>query len=66
MIPKECKRLAEVDFPTAEVSRHAAREKSITEGGPWGQPLKQPESASSESGIMVFETENQPETRSTQ
>ncbi len=29
MIPKECKRLAEVDFPIAEVSRHAAREKSI-------------------------------------
>ena len=27
MIPKECKRLAEVDFPIAEVSRHAAREK---------------------------------------
>ena len=23
MIPKECKRLAEVDFPIAEVSRHA-------------------------------------------
>ena len=29
MIPKECKRLAEVDFPIAEVSRHAVREKSI-------------------------------------
>lgn len=27
MIPKGCKRLAEVDFPIAEVSRHAAREK---------------------------------------
>ncbi len=26
MIPKDCKRLAEVDFPIAEVSRHAARE----------------------------------------
>lgn len=24
MIPKECRRLAEVDFPIAEVSRHAA------------------------------------------
>jgi hypothetical protein len=24
MIPKDCKRLAEVDFPIAEVSRHAA------------------------------------------
>ena len=29
MIPKECKRLAEVDFPIAEVSRHAVREKPI-------------------------------------
>ena len=27
MIPKNCKRLAEVDFPIAEVSKHAAREK---------------------------------------
>ena len=27
MIPKECKRLAEVDFPIAVVSKHAAREK---------------------------------------
>ncbi len=34
MIPKECKRLAEVDFPVAEVSRHAAREKSIRHGHP--------------------------------
>jgi len=34
MIPKECKRLAEVDFPIAEVSRHAAREKSIHHGHP--------------------------------
>ena len=34
MIPKECKRLAEVDFPIAEVSRHAAREKSIRKGHP--------------------------------
>src|SRR5712691_5851839 len=34
MIPKECRRLAEVDFPIAEVSRHAAREKS----GPHGHP----------------------------
>jgi len=32
MIPKDCKRLAEVDFPSAEVSRHAAREKSIRYG----------------------------------
>ena len=34
MIPKDCKRLAEVDFPIAEVSRHAAREKSIRYGHP--------------------------------
>ncbi len=33
-MPKECKRLAEVDFPIAEVSRHAAREKSIRHGHP--------------------------------
>ena len=34
MIPKGCKRLAEVDFPIAEVSRHAAREKSTPPGHP--------------------------------
>ena len=34
MIPRECKRLAEVDFPIAEVSRHAVREKSIRHGLP--------------------------------
>ena len=34
MIPKECNRLAEVDFPIAEVSRHAVREKSIRHGHP--------------------------------
>jgi putative DNA methylase len=34
VIPKECKRLAEVDFPIAVVSAHAAREKS----GPKGHP----------------------------
>lgn len=34
MIPNECKRLAEVDFPIAEVSKHAAREKSIRHGHP--------------------------------
>ncbi len=34
MIPRECKRLAEVDFPIAVVSRHAAREKSIRHGHP--------------------------------
>ena len=34
LIPRECKRLAEVDFPIAEVSRHAAKEKSIRHGHP--------------------------------
>ena len=34
MIPSECKRLAEVDFPIAVVSKHAAREKSIRHGHP--------------------------------
>jgi adenine-specific DNA methylase len=34
MIPKECKRLAEVDFPIAVVSQHSAREKSIRHGHP--------------------------------
>jgi putative DNA methylase len=34
MIPKACKRLAEVDFPIAVVSKHAAREKSIHQGHP--------------------------------
>ncbi len=34
MIPKNCKRLAEVDFPIAVVSKHAAREKSIRHGHP--------------------------------
>ena len=34
MIPRECKRLAEVDFLIAEVSKHAAREKSIRHGHP--------------------------------
>ena len=32
MIPAACKRLAEVDFPIAEVSRHAAREKESRRG----------------------------------
>ncbi len=34
MIPRECKRLAEVDFPIAVVSKHSAREKSIRHGHP--------------------------------
>jgi putative DNA methylase len=33
-IPKECKRLAEVDFPIAVVSARSAREKSIRHGHP--------------------------------
>ena len=31
-IPKQCKRLAEVDFPIAVVSKHSAKEKSIRHG----------------------------------
>jgi len=34
MIPNACRRLAEVDFPVAEVSRQAVREKSIRHGHP--------------------------------
>jgi len=34
LIPKECKRLAEVDFPVSVVSKHSAREKSIRHGHP--------------------------------
>jgi putative DNA methylase len=34
LIPRECKRLAEVDFPIAKVSLQAAREKSIRHGHP--------------------------------
>ncbi len=34
MISRDCKRLAEVDFPIAVVSKHAAREKSIRHGHP--------------------------------
>ena len=34
VIPRACKRLAEVDFPIAVVSKHAAREKSIRHGHP--------------------------------
>jgi adenine-specific DNA methylase len=34
MIPRQCKRLAEVDFPIAAVSRHSVREKSIRHGHP--------------------------------
>ena len=33
MIPKECKRQAEADFPITMVSRHAVREKFIMGSG---------------------------------
>ena len=34
MIPKECKRLAEVDFPIAEVGKHSLAEKARRSGTP--------------------------------
>jgi len=34
LIPKECKRLAEVDFPVAEVSRYSDAENSVRHGHP--------------------------------
>lgn len=34
MIPHDCKRLAEVDFPIAVVSKHSAREKFVHHGHP--------------------------------
>jgi len=34
VIPRDCKRLAEVDFPISVVSKHSAREKSIRHGHP--------------------------------
>lgn len=33
-LPRECRRLAEVDFPIAKVSRHAAKEKFVRSGHP--------------------------------
>jgi hypothetical protein len=38
MIPKQCKRRAEMDLPVAGVSPHAAREKSILRGDPGTLP----------------------------
>ena len=35
MIPKECKRLVEVDFPIAEVSKHAVQDNPKRRGHPW-------------------------------
>ena len=40
MIPKGCKRLVEVDFLIAKVSKHAAREKSIRHRHPSTPTLK--------------------------
>jgi len=34
MIPKECKRLAEMDFPITVVSKRSAWEKSVRHGYP--------------------------------
>lgn len=44
MIPKECNRLAEVDFPIAVVSRHAVRDKPIRHGhtSTLQEPIKDP------------------------
>src|SRR5512142_777182 len=39
MIPKECKRLIEADFPIAIVSRHAAGEEGVKIGHPRGLHL---------------------------
>jgi len=36
MIPKECKRLAEVDFPIAVVSKYSVKEKAVKHGHPSG------------------------------
>lgn len=38
MIPKDCKRLAEVDFPIAEVSRRVGREKGMRRAKAWHRP----------------------------
>ena len=56
MIPKDCKRLAEVDFPIAVVSKHAARETSIRHGHPSTLHLwraRQPLSACRVGGVMA-------------
>ena len=41
MIPKDCKRLAEVDFPIAEVSRHITQEARPVPAGRQGRPVVQ-------------------------
>lgn len=52
MIHRECKRLAKVDFPIAEVSKHTVREKL--------QSLcrKQPMEGEKTKGTMIGRTEN--------
>ena len=40
MIPIAYKQLAEVNFPIAEVSRHAAREQVLTEKAPLFIPVE--------------------------
>jgi hypothetical protein len=44
MILKECKRLAEVDFPIAEVSQHVARDLPAIRGlaSPGQEPIRDP------------------------
>jgi hypothetical protein len=57
MIPKSCKRLAEMDFPIAEVSRHAARENSTPSAHPSGLHLwwaRRP-LASSRTGLLCID-----------
>ena len=39
-IPKQCKRLSDVEFPFAQVSRHAAPGESIRHGHPSTPALK--------------------------
>lgn len=39
MIPKDCKRLAEVDFPIAEVPRRITPEGSLVHAGRQGRPV---------------------------
>lgn len=39
MIARDYKRLIEVDFPIADISKHSAKEKSIRHGRPNTLPL---------------------------
>jgi len=40
MIPKECKRLAEVDFPIAVVSKHSARDLPAAPAAQVGKSIR--------------------------